>query len=112
MKCQILFYSKNKKNITNLSSAESALNVVIVKICSGTHLKCEALLMSTPKHMFSSDVFMHSVAHGIGKVPDELCNHAQGLTSCADLEGPDQLAHARSLIRAFVVRLQSTDGSE
>ena len=30
MKCQILFSRKNKKNITNLSSAESANSVVCV----------------------------------------------------------------------------------
>ena len=32
MKCQILFSMKNKKNITSLSSAESALSVVSVKL--------------------------------------------------------------------------------
>ena len=32
MKCQILFSGKNKKNITNLSSAELAKRVVKVKI--------------------------------------------------------------------------------
>ena len=32
MKCQILFSRKNKKNITSLSSAESALSVVSVKL--------------------------------------------------------------------------------
>ena len=31
MKCQILFSGKNKKNIINLSSAESAHSVLIVK---------------------------------------------------------------------------------
>ena len=31
MKCQILFSGKNKKNITNLSSAELAQRVVMVK---------------------------------------------------------------------------------
>ena len=31
MKCQILFSWKNKKNITNLSSAESAHSMVSVK---------------------------------------------------------------------------------
>ena len=32
MKCQILFSGKNKKNITNLSSAELAQRVVKVKV--------------------------------------------------------------------------------
>ena len=31
MKCQILFFLKNKKNIINLSSAENAQRVVKVK---------------------------------------------------------------------------------
>ena len=31
MKCQILFSGENKKNITNLSSAELALRVVKIK---------------------------------------------------------------------------------
>ena len=31
MKCQILFSGKNKKNIINLSSAENAQRVVIIK---------------------------------------------------------------------------------
>ena len=31
MKCQILFFGKNKKNIINLSSAENAQRVVKVK---------------------------------------------------------------------------------
>ena len=33
MKCQILFSRKSKKNITNLSSAESTHSVVSVNIC-------------------------------------------------------------------------------
>ena len=32
MKCQILFFGKNKKNITNLSSAEFAQRVMKVKV--------------------------------------------------------------------------------
>ena len=32
MKCQILFSRKNKKNVTNLSSAELAQRVVKVKV--------------------------------------------------------------------------------
>ena len=36
MKCQILFSRKNKKNITNLSSAESAHSMVSVN----TGFKC------------------------------------------------------------------------
>ena len=35
MKCQILFSGKNKKNITNLSSAELAKRVVNAKKSSG-----------------------------------------------------------------------------
>ena len=40
MKCQILFPRKKKKNITNLSSAESALSMVSVKdnFCSQRYL--------------------------------------------------------------------------
>ena len=34
MKCQILFPGKNKKNITNLSAAELAQRVVMVKLIS------------------------------------------------------------------------------
>ena len=37
MKCLVLFSRKNKKNINNLSSAESAHNVVSVKIYQGSH---------------------------------------------------------------------------
>ena len=44
MKCQILFSKKNKKNTTNLSSAESAHRVVSVKskkTCDG-HSKSDS----------------------------------------------------------------------
>ena len=34
IKCQILFYGKNKKNIINLSSAEFAHSTVSVNLCT------------------------------------------------------------------------------
>ena len=33
MKCQILFYGNNKKNLINLSSAESAHRVILKCLC-------------------------------------------------------------------------------
>ena len=44
MKCQILFFWKNKKNIINLSSAENAQRVVKVKGGSSVRIDFASLL--------------------------------------------------------------------
>ena len=53
MKCQILFYRKNKKNINNLSSAESAQSMV-------TKLK-KNIFLAMPKLVYVGQEFMHAV---------------------------------------------------
>ena len=45
MKCQILFSIKNKKNITNLSSAKSAQSVVSVKLMLASNLPSGPFLL-------------------------------------------------------------------
>ena len=49
MKCQILFFLKNKKNIINLSSAENAQRVVKVKKSLGLGT-CVLLIPVLNKH--------------------------------------------------------------
>ena len=44
MKCQILFSEKNKKNITNLSSAELAKRVVKIKAIISSRKLSEILI--------------------------------------------------------------------
>ena len=53
MKCQILFFGKNNKNIILLSSAESAHRVVKVKTC----LNPSELFVKHPVHLASSPPF-------------------------------------------------------
>ena len=47
MKCQILFSEKNKKNITNLSSAELAQKVVTLNNCQS-----QTVAADIPKYMY------------------------------------------------------------